>query len=292
MKNSYLTNMSPIDTKALHDKQQAIIDQVVQEMGHNPASVVIKFKDGTLGDADADTSDMAVKALWDGVSVASIADTKKLDADEKKTRWPDFFRIAQNLQRAIVEFKGGGSGDGKGSSKEITDDNPKLEDATGISSLVHPKHNMPGLHKIVLDIDHDAVLVKSSTHGHHHLIVDHYVNWEDYQELLRAMAKCNLIQKGYVESSINQGASWLRTPWARKGYGTTVEVGGVYSSDDFSVAGDPFGGTYNATPKSMTWSVESSPATKLVTITSDVETMKAQLQQLMMEKEIEKKEIE
>jgi hypothetical protein len=264
--DNYLTSMSPKQAKTLHDKQQAIIDQVLQEM-KPPLSI-------TLSSPPNDSS-VAEKALWDGVStVASTTDLKTLDADEKKGRWPDFFRVARNLQRAVIEFKGGTGGYGdKKPDNEITDDDPKLEDATGISSLVHPRHNMPGLHKIVLDIDHDAVLVKSSTPHHHHLIVDHYVNWEDYQELLRAMAKCGMIQKGYAEGSIKQGASWLRTPWATKG-GTTVDFVGVYN---MNVGPGDFV-SYTGTVKSMTW--------------SEIKTTKAQLQQLMMEKEIEKKEKE
>ena len=102
-------------------------------------------------------------------------------------------------------------------TNEILKENPKLHLATGLSSRVRPQHNMPDMHKIVLDIDHDAALIESSTPGHFHLMIDKYVTWDDYKELLRALAKCGVIEEGYAGASIRRGATWIRAPWHKKG---------------------------------------------------------------------------
>lgn len=72
-------------------------------------------------------------------------------------------------------------------------------------------------HVITLDIDHEAVLLPSSTSGHHHLIVQCWADWEDYEMFLRAAARIGLIEEGYAELSIKRRATCLRLPWIRKG---------------------------------------------------------------------------
>lgn len=73
-------------------------------------------------------------------------------------------------------------------------------------------------HVVMLDIDHEAILLPSSTEGHYHLIVQHYVEWDDdYVAFLQAAAKIGLIQQGYVAISMKRKATCLRLPWIRKG---------------------------------------------------------------------------
>lgn len=72
-------------------------------------------------------------------------------------------------------------------------------------------------HKVVLDIDLPAELVPSSTEGHFHLYIDREVAWADYEELLWAMAKCGLIEDGYVSASVARGHTAARLPWVQKG---------------------------------------------------------------------------
>ena len=71
-------------------------------------------------------------------------------------------------------------------------------------------------HQVVLDIDWPAMLLDSSTEGHHHLIIQKPMGWEDYKKLLKVMGEVGLLEEGYVEASINRHGSYIRTPWSKK----------------------------------------------------------------------------
>jgi hypothetical protein len=74
------------------------------------------------------------------------------------------------------------------------------------------------LHQVVVDIDHAAHLVSSSTPDHWHLYVEipGGVPQSAYFDWLRASAKIGLLQQGYVDASIARGHSDLRLPWVTK----------------------------------------------------------------------------
>ena len=72
------------------------------------------------------------------------------------------------------------------------------------------------MHKVVLDIDMPAVLLESSTPGHHHLYIDHEMTWENYKRLLNVMAEVGLLEPGYVGASETRKHTALRLPWVRK----------------------------------------------------------------------------
>lgn len=173
---------------------------------------------------------------------------------ERAARFPELFRLAANLKRYLIDL---GSNNGWADTKytkkteekvadvespscnslvvkettvqfvdlddswvkehEVIDGDPKLENASLISSEVHPKHNLPGLHKIVIDLDMDAALIPSSTRGHYHLFIDKYYSWDEYKELLTVLAKFGIIQEGYAQASIKRGGSYVRAPWYMKG---------------------------------------------------------------------------
>lgn len=73
-----------------------------------------------------------------------------------------------------------------------------------------------GFHKPVLDIDFPAALLPSSTEGHYHLYLDKEVIWDDYVDLLKALAKCGIIEQGYANASIERGHTAVRLPWVMK----------------------------------------------------------------------------
>ena len=73
-----------------------------------------------------------------------------------------------------------------------------------------------GTHTIMLDIDHHARLVPSSTPGHFHLFIDVELAWGAYQDLLLALADAGVIQRRYANASIQRGGTHLRMPWVRK----------------------------------------------------------------------------
>lgn len=68
------------------------------------------------------------------------------------------------------------------------------------------------LHLPVLDLDYDVQLVPSSTPGHFHLYLNRPVSWGQYVKVLRALAEAGLVEHGWAEASIRQGASFVRKP--------------------------------------------------------------------------------
>jgi hypothetical protein len=97
--------------------------------------------------------------------------------------------------------------------------------AGGFVEYEEPKHI------VVLDVDHPAHLVDSSTPGHHHLYVEiPPCAWSDYVEFLQAAHTIGLIEEGYLNASIERGHSDVRLPWVRKGEeGDLPTPGGVVS---------------------------------------------------------------
>lgn len=72
------------------------------------------------------------------------------------------------------------------------------------------------MHMPVLDLDVPATLLPSSTPGHSHLFLDRRIFWDDYVNLLDALAACGLVEAGYVRVSKARGYTAVRLPWVRK----------------------------------------------------------------------------
>ena len=85
------------------------------------------------------------------------------------------------------------------------------EHANLIGSLTDKGKHMP-----VIDIDYPAELIPSSTPGHFHLYLNKACTWDQYKDVLRAMANAGLIQQGYLNWSLERGQSFLRRPGVKK----------------------------------------------------------------------------
>ena len=72
------------------------------------------------------------------------------------------------------------------------------------------------MHVPVLDIDVPHLLVDSSTPGHSHLYIDVPMSWWRYRMLLRQLAKCGIIEKGYYQASVRRKHTAVRLPWVDK----------------------------------------------------------------------------
>lgn len=81
----------------------------------------------------------------------------------------------------------------------------------------------PGKHVVALDIDMPAQLFPSKTPGHYHLYIDKVMEWDDYVELLNALAKAGIIEQGYAAASIAKGCTALRLPKYDQAYETIKE---------------------------------------------------------------------
>ena len=79
------------------------------------------------------------------------------------------------------------------------------------------------LHKLVLDLDHDAKLVPSSTPGHHHLFVDKAMRWDQLVRLLCVLSEVGLVEPGYVSACIDQGRTSVRLPHVKRDVPRAVE---------------------------------------------------------------------
>lgn len=86
------------------------------------------------------------------------------------------------------------------------------EDAEVVSSEIGE-----GIHCPTLDIDLPCYVVPSSTPGHFHLYIDYPMPWRKYKQLLKALAKSGIVEKGYVKASIRRKHTAVRVPWLKKG---------------------------------------------------------------------------
>lgn len=135
-------------------------------------------------------------------AITSVQDRPKPEAH------PDFFRVAGNLL-------GGHAADLSEEYEDFgkTDVKPvSLPEANVVTSRV----GLGRTHKVAIDLDMDAVLIPTSTPGHHHLIIDHELTWNAYVKLLKALAEAGLVQQGFVHAAELRGYTQLRTPWTRK----------------------------------------------------------------------------
>jgi len=88
---------------------------------------------------------------------------------------------------------------------------PEAE-ANLIGSLTDTGEHMP-----VLDIDRIPVrVVESTTPGNYHLYIDKPMPWWQYQDLLRALAAAGILETGWVDACIKQGATFVRKPGVKK----------------------------------------------------------------------------
>lgn len=142
-----------------------------------------------------------------------------------------FMRLARNLQAGDIDFSANQDGSDEDLDVEKLIADKPLPEANSVSSrvtrteykatetdsLAFNGYTLKDTHKVVIDLDMDAALWETSTPGHHHLIIDHEMTWATYERLLFALNAAGLIQDGYLNACIARKASWVRTPWTRKG---------------------------------------------------------------------------
>lgn len=99
-----------------------------------------------------------------------------------------------------------------------TVDTTDLNTADVITSYADHWKDGERCHQPVLDIDIEHFYVPSSTPGHAHLYfnVDPPISWEQYSNLLDALADCGIIEKNYADVSKRKGYTAVRLPWVKK----------------------------------------------------------------------------
>jgi hypothetical protein len=108
---------------------------------------------------------------------------------------------------------------GEWQPKETTLEDPE---ANLISSLIDTPHKLfqrgqkEPLHAPAIDLDVPSHLVASSTPGHFHLYIDKPMPWSKYRKLLEVLRECDLIEEGFLRSSLDRRQSYLRLPHIKK----------------------------------------------------------------------------
>lgn len=69
-----------------------------------------------------------------------------------------------------------------------------------------------GKHNLMLDLDVQHEYIKSSTDGHAHLVINVPIEQKDMVELLEKLQTLGIIQKGFLDSTVDRGFSSLRLP--------------------------------------------------------------------------------
>lgn len=78
-------------------------------------------------------------------------------------------------------------------------------DANAVSSMLDN-----GQHAPAIDIDLPCELRDSKTPGHHHLLIDKQMTWEQYVKLLTVMVEVGIVEKGYLSASMARRQTFLR----------------------------------------------------------------------------------
>ena len=72
-------------------------------------------------------------------------------------------------------------------------------------------------HTPILDLDLDAKLLPSTTHGHYHLYIDKVMPEEDYRKLIDVLVEVGILQKGIKEYQMDEeGFTAARLPGIKK----------------------------------------------------------------------------
>lgn len=72
------------------------------------------------------------------------------------------------------------------------------------------------LHAPVIDLDRPHRYVASSTPGHGHLYLDTPMTWDQYVDILKALAAAGVIEDGFYENTLRRGAGFVRRPGVAK----------------------------------------------------------------------------
>ncbi len=97
-----------------------------------------------------------------------------------------------------------------------------MDNANVVTSLIADSgrtfDNGETIHTLVLDIDHPAWLMPSTTPGHYHLYIDvpGGIPVVAYSNLLDALANARVIEAGFAGASKARGFTSVRLPWIQK----------------------------------------------------------------------------
>ncbi len=98
----------------------------------------------------------------------------------------------------------------------VSEDLMEVPDAERCAANLVSSACSDGSHAPVIDLDHRARLVQSTTPGHSHLYIDENVSWRQYRALLTGLYRCGLIDASVYWRSLDREATYVRPPWVQK----------------------------------------------------------------------------
>jgi hypothetical protein len=96
------------------------------------------------------------------------------------------------------------------------DDERQRVERNGANLVSSESAVVDGLHLPVIDLDMPHQYVPSSTEGHGHLYIDQPVTWNQYVNLMSALAEADLIGWPEYFRFLDRGAGYVRPAWVRK----------------------------------------------------------------------------
>lgn len=96
------------------------------------------------------------------------------------------------------------------------DSSTRVQSDAADSELISSELLGSDKHMPCIDIDMPVRVYPSSTLGHFHLYIDKEMSWWKYKQLLRALVRAGIVEKGYYRASVHRKATHLRLPWVRK----------------------------------------------------------------------------
>jgi hypothetical protein len=124
-----------------------------------------------------------------------------------------YSQFVRGMHSAVVDFETDSEEFATDNPQKIREDHTALAESNSVGSKVILSSNM---HKPVLDLDMDAMLLPSTTPKHHHLYINAEMTWHEYSLLLNVLGHVGILQAGYVRASHARGESFVRLPWIRK----------------------------------------------------------------------------
>lgn len=103
---------------------------------------------------------------------------------------------------------------------DLAPDGPRTEDWNKATLVISKYRNQSGynggIHWPVLDLDMACHLIPSTHEGHFHLVIEHPMSWDQYVKLLKALRDAGLLERWFVEKSIERGYTAIRRPGVLK----------------------------------------------------------------------------
>lgn len=84
------------------------------------------------------------------------------------------------------------------------------------ATMIGAESFVSGSYYPTLDIDFPCQLQESETPGHHHLLIDKAMTWEQYVVLLQALNYAGIIEDGYLSASLARKDTFVALkPWKK-----------------------------------------------------------------------------